>query len=282
VPGVPEPTPDPDATPPEPPLDVLTRAVADHGNLLTFCDGFTIVPGQSAYVRRPLEGWVGVSIEPAHYVDATEDLRSLLGSAGIPKFRLDDVVNGRKEWARRSADDRLHWVEVFCQHALHWIKRVDVLMLDVQEQGTMERLKLAEPDFSDPGLGRRTTSTESSFVRLLVGRLVLDNPGRLLVLVTEDTNRWKIVSQRMSLPPESVLTGQPLNLPMSEVIGLQLADLCAYVVNRAHRQKLQAERSTEPGPFDALIVGFWDTLETGCRTFNLRLDIPGVSPSVLD
>jgi hypothetical protein len=280
--GVPEVTPDPQPPPTASPLDALKRAVADHGNLLTFCDGFTIVPGQSAYVRRPLEGWVGVSLEPALYLDAADDLRSLLAAAGIAKFRLDDAVSGRKDWAKRAVDDRLHWIEVFCQHALHWIKRVDVLMLDVQEQGTMERLKLAEPDFTDPGLGRRTTSTESSFIRLLVGRLALDNPGRRLLVVTEDTNRWKIVSQRMSLPAETVLGGQPLNLPAADVIGLQLADLCAYVVNRAHRHKLQAERNAEPGPFDALIIGFWDTLETGCRTFNLRLDIPGVSPSVLE
>lgn len=264
----------------DPQLDALARAIAEPSNLLTFCDNFTIVPGQSAYIRGALEGWVGVSVEPDHYVDACQDLENLLDEAGVRNFHLDEIVNGRKAWANHSVADRRHWVEVLCHHALHWIKRVDALLLHAQEHGTMSRLQLADPNLTGADLAQRKRTTESSFVRLLVGRLALDNPGRPLVLVTEDTIRWKTVCQDMSLPEGSVYDGRLFNLPSSEVMGLQLAELCAYIVNRAHHQKLREERGTESGPFDELIVTFWDTLVEGGRTFNLRFDIPGVSPAV--
>ena len=127
--GVQQPGPDSHDASSDPRLQALVRAIADHGNLLTFCDGFTIVPGQSAHIRGALEGWVGVSVEPVHYLDASQDLESLSQVAGVRHLHLDEVINGRKAWANHSTEDRMHWVEVLCHHALHWIKRVDVLML---------------------------------------------------------------------------------------------------------------------------------------------------------
>jgi hypothetical protein len=262
--------------------DALAGAIADRGNLLTFCDSFTIVPGETADSRVTLEGWVGVTVEPVHYVHASQALENLLAVAGVRTFRLDEVVYRRKAWAERSREERLRWVEVLCHHALHWIKRVDVLMLHAQEHGTMARLQLAERQFTGTGLAQHKVATETYFLRLLVGHLVLDNPGRQVVLVTADTPRWKTVCQDLSLPEVSLYGGRLFNLPPSEVIGLQLADLCAYAVSRAHHLKQRMERGTELGPFDTLTLTFWDTLVAGGRTYNLRYDIPGVSPTVPD
>ena len=84
------------------------------------------------------------------------------------------------------------------------------------------------------------------------------------------------------MPEASPYGGRLFNLPPSEVIGLQLADLCAYAVNRTHQLKRRMERGTELGPFDTLTTTFWDTLVAGGRTHNLRYDIPGVNPTLPD
>jgi hypothetical protein len=259
----------------------LVRATDDPRHVIAFCDDLTIDPGDSTDVTDPVECWVAAVVKPEKYVLAKPMLRDLAQVAKVREFHLQQIANARKKtpWEGRSTEDRQRWVAILCSHAIRWVDRVYVLGLHLKDHQLLSQMEFSQPPPKWADLTKPKHATEFYFLNLLKLRLRRDYPDRIPVLVMDETNRWKSMSRDIFAPGSGAFMDSVFHWPSDVMRGLQLADLCAYAVNRTHRHRVRLEHGHPPGLFDPPLVGFIEELHAADRYIDLRQGIPGVRPA---
>lgn len=225
-------------------LDDLIANLEVPGRTLAFCDETNLTEQATADLVANLRLHVGVVMAAKIYAPAAADLAAFLETHGLPEFHAAEVVNGKKNtpWQAVSYETRLDAFERMTDTLSVAGSRIPYLYLSEQQHDEMVTQSggLIVSDYKQ--------SLKTVFLTSMAE--YLDAEPSPILLIDRDKNTPGPVLHQMS-HPGALLGGGAISVESHKVIGLQIADMAAYVVRR-YLFKKTALHAGNGSPFDEI------------------------------
>lgn len=225
-------------------LDDLIANLEMPGRTLAFCDETNLTEQATADLVANLRLHVGVVMAAEIYAPAAADLAAFLETHGLPEFHAAEVVNGKKNtpWQAVSYETRLDAFERMTDTLSVAGSRIPYLYLSERQHDEMVTQSggLIVSDYKQ--------SLKTVFLTSMAE--YLDAEPTPILLIDRDKNTPGPVLHQMS-HPRALLGGGAISVESHKVIGLQIADMAAYVVRR-YLFKKTALHAGNGSPFDEI------------------------------
>jgi hypothetical protein len=242
----------------DPSLTALFAAMEEPGHLLVFVDDGGTPSRPIPTLVRDFAVYAAVLIPSDSYsllVDQAElALRQVAPLA--PEFHATEVVNPKRgsPFFGRPVADRVQLIQRWGDLVVRYSRRVPYGYIGADQHRKLqeERPALDVPRDHHAALRLAFYSAMFKWVRQW-------SPEGSLIVVEDERNRRTQCSEAVILPTVGALNDSVHYLPSHLAVGIQLADLVAYAINRQFHSRWRKSQG-KPMTFDAAITQLLDRL----------------------
>jgi hypothetical protein len=241
-----------------PSLTDLFAAMEEPGHLLVFVDDGGTPSRPIPTLVRDFAVYAAVLIPSDAYsslIDHAElTLRQVVPQA--PEFHATEVVNPKRDspFFGRPVADRVQLIERWGDLVVRYAQRVPYGYIGVDQHRQLQEEHPALDVPSDHHAALRLAFYSAMF------KMVRQwHPLGSLIVVEDECNTRRLCSEVVILPRVGALNDSIHYLPSHLTVGLQLADLVAYAVNRQFHSRWR-QRQGKHGIFDSALAQLLDRL----------------------
>lgn len=241
----------------KPDLDNILANLAVPGRVLAFCDETNLTEQATATLVADLRLHVGFVVPAENYQAIVEPLIDLLEAHGLPEFHASEVVNPKvnSPWYEVPYASRLEAFGRMVEVLEMPDARIPYLYLSRQDHKAMVAQSGGQI------VGDYKLSLKTVFLSCMAEYLST-YPKPVLIIDREKNTPGP--TQHVMSHPGNLLGGGAISVESHKVIGLQIADMAAYVVRR-YLLKQGVLHADGGNPFDKLAA-------RAVASFNDRFD----------
>ncbi|GGN61494.1 hypothetical protein GCM10011349_44170 [Novosphingobium indicum] len=204
----------------------LADQFAVAGRTLVFCDDTDIAGQPVAKLRPDLRILVAVQMASENYAALDGAMTAALDQYGVAEFHATDIATGNRAWKGRSEEERVAALAFVAEQMSIHAGRIGAVWLP---KGQYPKIRKDAEKIGKVGVGFKH-GLRRVLVRSVVERLAAGTRPAMLWLDQDSP----IAGPKVEHWPEAtfLVGGGPIIAPSQMVLGLQLADLAIWSVQR--------------------------------------------------